>query len=154
MVFTDKVVAQDISAYFQSKTFFSISLPKNFSISCVYGCEQNTLDYADYKISYMDTLNFITTSSYNLGRTLCATPQECYEKQLFRWRKTINITYKIQKNNWFVISGIGKNSGNIFYLKGYYGEKYFSILKMVYPQGLNNELEKNISEISKSFIGK
>ncbi len=153
VTFTNEVTAQNNEAYSQSKTFFDVDMPPDFWISCVYGCEENTVDYADYKISYQDTLNYITTSSYNLGRTACSSVQECFEEQLLAWSETINITYKLQKNNWFVISGIGKNSGNIFYLKGYYGVKYFSNIKFVYPQEVKNELEDYVSEISKSFSG-
>lgn len=154
VTFTKKVDAQENIAYSQSKAFFNINIPQGFSISCAYGCEENTVDYADYKISYDDTLTYITASSYNLGRTPCSTPKECYDEQLLEWSKTITITYKIRRDNWFVISGIGKNSNNIFYLKGYYGEKYFSKLLMIYPQEFKNEFDNYVPEISKSFSGK
>lgn len=153
VTFTNELTAQNNEACSQSKTFFYVDTPSDFSISCVYGCEENTMDYADYKISYQDTLNYITTSSYNLERIPCTSVKECFEEQLLAWSETINITYKLQKNNWFVISGIGKNSGNIFYLKGYYGVKYFSKIKFVYPQEIKNELKDYVSEISKSFSG-
>ncbi|MDA9182722.1 hypothetical protein N9O51_05970 [Saprospiraceae bacterium] len=95
VTFTNEVTAQNNEAYSQSKIFFNVDMPPDFWISCVYGCEENTVDYADYKISYQDTLNYITTSSYDLGRTACSSVKECFEEQLLAWSETINITYQL-----------------------------------------------------------
>ena len=148
------LTAQTNEALTQSKKYFSINIPKEFSISCPYGVESNTLDYSDYEIRYKDSLNYISISSYTLGRVNCSNIEECYNDQLLEWEKTINITYKIQKDRWFIISGVGKNSGRIFYMKGYYGERFYSKLLFNYPNDIKNEFEKYILEMSNSFTGK
>ena len=144
--------AQD--AYAQSKIYFELTLPREFSVHPVYGENSNTLDYSDYSIQFNGHEDYITTSTYGLGRVGCGSEQQCYEEQLKEWEKTIDITYKVQKDNWFVISGIGKYSGRVFYLRGSFGDKYMSTLRFAYPPEDKEEVEKYLPLLSKSFQSK
>lgn len=146
------IQAQD--AYEQSKIYFDITIPREFSVLPVYGEDSNTLDYSDYVIQFNGHEDVITTYSIGLGRVGCGSEPQCYEGQLSEWEKTIDITYKIKKDNWFVISGIGKYSGRIFYLKGSFGDRYMSTLRFSYPPEDKKEVEKYLPLLSKSFQSK
>ena len=63
------------------------------------------------------------------------------------------ITYKISKDNWFVISGYLKDSEQEFYIKSYLSEKYNEVrwLTLIYPKKNHQEFQNLIPLIIKSF---
>jgi len=60
-----------------------------------------------------------------------------------------DITYKTQKNNWFVISGY--DGEKIFYVKMFIGLSSRNVLYIYYPSNLRDKYYDAISVISKSF---
>ena len=60
-----------------------------------------------------------------------------------------NITYQINKNNWFVLSGY--KGSNIVYLKTYVGRSSVNHLYIQFPSSQKNEYDNIVTNISKSF---
>jgi len=63
----------------------------------------------------------------------------------------LNITYKIVASDYFVISGLKKENGNIVYWKRVLGINFVSDLHIEYNQAKKSAIEKHIGRISKSF---
>jgi len=62
----------------------------------------------------------------------------------------IKISYKIQKYNWFIISGTD-NNGNIVYWKRVVGDNFISDLYIEYDVSKKDIIEPHISKMSSSF---
>lgn len=71
----------------------------------------------------------------------------------------INVTYKVKKDNWFVLSGVD-DKGNFIYQKtmkkniDYYGDKgtpVFQTLRLSYPPNQKAQYETYCAVIAKSF---
>lgn len=60
-----------------------------------------------------------------------------------------DVTYKVKKNNWFVISGY--DGEYIFYIKKYVGSNTANTLYLNYPSNLRDKYYNVITVISKSF---
>jgi hypothetical protein len=69
-------------------------------------------------------------------------------------KSELEISYKTQKGNWFVISGVNKDNGNIVYWKRVSGNSFISDLHIEYPKEGESEISPFISKISKSFTSK
>jgi hypothetical protein len=80
--------------------------------------------------------------------------KEIYRQNL-EWKsqeKSIEVTYKKQKNNWFVISGYNHDNATIFYEKRFlYDEKVMGYL-FSYPTKSNKQYAKYIKLFNKSFL--
>ena len=63
----------------------------------------------------------------------------------------LNIQYKMMGTDYFVISGINEDNGNIIYWKRVLGENFVSDLHIEYNQSRKQTIEKYIGRISKSF---
>jgi hypothetical protein len=69
-------------------------------------------------------------------------------------KSELEISYKTQKGNWFVISGINKDNGNIVYWKRVSGNNFISDIHIEYPKGRESEISPYIAKISNSFTSK
>jgi len=63
----------------------------------------------------------------------------------------MHITYKTSKNNWVVVSGTDRETGNTIYWKRIWGDTYLYNLTMEYPATRAPEIEPHIATISASF---
>jgi hypothetical protein len=66
-----------------------------------------------------------------------------------RKKKGFEITYKAQKDNWVVLSGISKKAQ--FYERYWIREKTYRSISFDYPASVGTEFDKMIGTISKSF---
>jgi hypothetical protein len=69
------------------------------------------------------------------------------------YAESINITYHLEKEHWFVVSGIDKETGRLIYIKVYWGDTYISILRIHYPKEKRSLIEPYIPQLSQSFVG-
>ena len=142
--------------------FFEIDLPDNFELRVSpYGFYERR-DWVDND----DTMYAIVRLSYNMAGIDIVMEQDTsidisvYSLIGGRWSnvpdsseyaETINISYYFEKDDWFVVSGIGKYSGELLYIKVSNGHLYRSILRLQYPQEKKTLIEPYISQLSKSF---
>ena len=63
----------------------------------------------------------------------------------------LEITYNMIGSDFFVISGINKENGNIVYWKRILAAEFVKDLHIEYNQSRKPDIEKYISRISKSF---
>ena len=122
----------------------------------------------EYKIDYSDTVDYpmIPFLSYNMAGIDIIMEQDTsidisvYSLIGGRWSnvpdsseyaETINISYYLKKDDYFVVSGIGKYSGELLYIKVSTGHIYRSILRLQYPHEKKTLKEPYISQLSKSF---
>ena len=70
-----------------------------------------------------------------------------------KYAESIDISYYLEKDDWFVVSGIGKYSGDVLYIKVYFGEDKISKLRLQYEQDKKSLIEPYISRLSNSFKG-
>jgi|TARA_B110000879_G_C11088494_1_gene477934 hypothetical protein len=127
---------------------FSISLPTNFKIREMY--DDNSPDYCDFIVSIDDGLEVIELHSMLNSRFEFTKIEELFNVAILN--SELQITYKTQKENWFVISGTNKENGNIVYWKRISGENFISDLHIDYPPKRKSEIEPYIGVISSSFI--
>ena len=67
------------------------------------------------------------------------------------YARYINISYYVEKNDWFVVSGVDEHSGELVYIKFSNGDIYNSIIRFQYPREKKTLIEPYISRLSKSF---
>jgi hypothetical protein len=126
---------------------FYIELPETMKLSEMYG--DSSLDYCDYEVKFDDDLVSLQIHSLNISRFEFNKISELYDSAIENSK--LEVTYKIKKTNWFVISGIRKD-GKISYWKRILGDKFVSDLLIVYEPKSKLQIEPYIGEISNSFI--
>ncbi len=127
---------------------FSIELPITMKLSKMYS--DSSPDYCDYEVKLNDGFVIMELHSLIIGRFDI---DNSGIKGLFNKAiksTEINITYKIQRSNWFVISGT-KENGNIVYWKRVVGANFVSDLHIEYPTKRKAQIEKYIASIAESF---
>lgn len=92
----------------------------------------------------------VNVSSMGLGRI----GYDDYTDQYELWSRTIDIAYEAEGDNWYVLSGVGRFSGDIFYLRSENGEKYNTKIKLQYPAKYSKKYDKLVGEMIQSFEGK
>jgi len=111
--------------------------------------DDNNPDVCDYIVKTKFGLKLIEIHSLINSRFEFNTVQDLYKEALSKSK--FNIIYKIQKSNWFVISGIKKENGNIVYWKRVAGANFISDLYIEYSKSQKNEIEPFLTKISTSF---
>lgn len=127
---------------------FAINLPSSFKMQKMY--DDNSPDFCDYSVVTQDGFEVIELHSRNKSRFEYEDIKNLYEAALLN--SELQITYKIQKSNWFVISGKEKDNGNIVYWKRVTGKNFISDLHIEYPISRKSEIEPHIGQIASSFI--
>lgn len=122
---------------------FSVNLPTSFQSVLVY----SSPDYCDYETS-VDNVKIIEFTSLNISRFSSDGVVDLYAKAIESTE--IKISYKIQKNNWFIISGTD-SIGNIVYWKRVVGDNFVSDLYIEYNDANKDDIEPYIGEIARSF---
>lgn len=126
---------------------FSVSLPLHFNLQPME--EEDNLDYCDYTVKTKDGFEIIELHSLISSRFDMSSIKELYQAAINESK--LDISYKIQKGNWFVISGTNKENGNIVYWKRVSGNHFISDLHIEYPKSRESEIAPYISPISNSF---
>ncbi len=142
--------------------FFEIDVPEELDYkllwysekyvdSVEFGWGNRDLDFVDIEFVFPeDTAVHISIYSCWQGRYGTNT-SEFFTKQRGRWSPTIDISYSHIDSNWFVLSGIGKKSEYIHYLKVYDGPGYRTFLKFWYPKSKSQNLEAVLTQMSQSL---
>lgn len=132
---------------------FTVELPEEMRLRKMFDevSPEASLDYGDYEVIFKDKDIRIEFHSLIVSRYGCLNVQECYDMALNE--SNLEITYKYLGENYFVISGINKNNGNIYYWKSLVPDDPFYIHDMVieYNEKRKSYIEKYIGRISKSF---
>jgi hypothetical protein len=92
----------------------------------------------------------VNVSSMGLGRMFW----DDYAHQYELWSRTIDVTYEAEGDNWYVLSGIGRFSGDIFYLRSENGKKYNTKINLQYPAKYSKKYDELVGEMIQSFEGK
>ena len=136
---------------------FSISLPVNFNLEPMY--EEGSHDYCDFSVKLSDGYEIIQVHSMLSSRFSFSDMKNGESEIKYLYNKAVKnseliITYKVQKENWFVISGTQKKNGNIVYWKRVCGISFISDLHIEYPKIKETEIAPHIATISKLFTSK
>lgn len=126
---------------------FSISLPSSWYLQAME--EEHSIEYCDYfgMISNGDTV--LRIHSTTRGRFGFSTIQEAFQQACKNTK--LQVSYKLQKNNEFILSGIDPESKHIVYWKTVFGHGYISELIFDYPQIHKQEVELVLPTIVHSF---
>lgn len=145
-----------------AEVFFSIELPENFDLSVhpygfmtrysfvdnddtMYSKELLSFNTGGFEIT-MEEDTSLDISVYSLiGGRWDPYPDSA------QYAESIDISYYFKDDKWFVISGVGKYSGDLFYVKVFFGRMYISILTFKYPPSKRSLIEPYIGRIAKSF---
>ncbi len=127
---------------------FVIELPSDMKLSKMYD-DDVSADYCDYEVRAADGLIIMELHSLLTSRFGFGTIKEAYEAALSGSK--LNITYKMQSANFFVISGIDPENGKIVYWKRVMGEQFISDMYIKYDRSRRALIESNIGKIAKSF---
>lgn len=127
---------------------FTVSLPVHFKLVNEYPDDVSP-DNCDYIVKTKSGLKLIEIHSLLNSRFEFNTIQDLYKNAISKSK--LNIVYKVQKGNWFVISGTEKTNGNIVYWKRVFGDNFISDLYIEYPKSQKKEIEPFLSKISTSF---
>lgn len=127
---------------------FTVKLPSSFSMKAME--DESSPDYCDYVAKTKNGKQVAEFHSLVKGRFPSEDVKELYTEAL----KTndIEITYKTQKDNWFVISGIVKNTKKIYYWKRSVGKYFISDLNIEYAKEDAKFIEPYLGKISSSFV--
>ncbi len=123
----------------------TIKLPSNFEMK---KSSPSSPDFSDYTVTIVDEFEPIEIHSLNKSRFDAIYIKDFYVRAIKK--SELNITYKIQRNNWFIISGV-KSNGNIVYWKRVLGANFISDLYISYPPNRKSLIEPYIATISNSF---
>ncbi|MFN5317743.1 MAG: hypothetical protein ACK5CY_02765 [Bacteroidia bacterium] len=129
---------------------FSVSLPSDFKLQPMY--DEKSPNYCDYSVKTKDGSEIIQLHSLLSSRFEFSSIKDLYDAGLKN--SDLDISYKTQKGNWFVISGTKKDNGNIVYWKRVSGNSFISDLHIEYPKRRESEIAPYIAIISKSFTSK
>ena len=126
---------------------FGVDLPVEMKINKMYN--DYSPDFCDYEVKLNDGNVIIELHSLLNSRSEFNTITELYYKALKSSK--LRITYKMVASDYFVISGINNENGNIVYWKRVLGQSFVSDLNIEYNQSRKSAIEKYIARISKSF---
>jgi hypothetical protein len=127
---------------------FSVSLPENYDLQNMDPSEKSP-DYCDFHVKDADGAEIIQIGSLNRGRFEFDNIADAYKGAI--QKSGLDITYKVQKENWFVISGFDKKNHNVVYWKRVLGGNFVSDLHIEFPESKRAQIEPHIAKISKSF---
>jgi hypothetical protein len=135
---------------------FTVSLPENYKMKAMFS--DRSLDYCDYSVSTNDGFEVLELHSLINSRCGYSTKSNFMEENYINEaynievkETKINISYKVQKDNWFVISGTRPGNGNIVYWKRVFGDNFVSDMCIEYPKSRESDIVPHIGKISRSF---
>lgn len=125
---------------------FDLDLPRSWKL---FRLGEETLDYCDYEATLPNGIKVLDIGVLLNTRFDAENIGDLYAAALKL--ETVDISYKLQKDNWFIISGIDKKTKNIIYWKRVFGEMYVGDLHFEYPKTREAEIAPHIGTIAKSF---
>lgn len=127
---------------------FTVKLPSSFSLKAME--EESSPDYCDYVAKTKNGKQVAEFHSLVKGRFM----SEDIKTLFTEGQKTedLEITYKVQKENWFVISGIVKSTKKVYYWKRSVGKYFISDLNIEYAKEDAKLIEPHLEKISGSFV--
>jgi hypothetical protein len=133
---------------------FVIELPSDMKITNMY--EDHSPDYCDFEVKLEDGYSIMELHSMNNMRFIIPDSKQGYSiiKELYIAAlnaSKLKITYKLLAKDFFVISGINTENGNIVYWKRSLGNSFISDMHIEYKQTRKKDIEPFIGRISKSF---
>jgi len=142
-------IAIGISPFSNSQTYKTVGDLFTAKIPSTFVCDKldSSPDYSRYQSSSKG-IKMIEFNSLNISRFESSDAQHLYNQAVKS--SSLKISYKIQKSNWFIISGT-KENGNIVYWKRVVGDNFISDLYIEYNSSNKNIIEPYIGEISRSF---
>lgn len=126
---------------------FSIEIPSRMKI--INPNDDKSPDWCDFDVILEDGFKVMELHSMLSSRFSLSTIEEFYNAGL--QNSSYSVTYKFKGLDYFVISGLRQDSGNIFYWKRVLGEQFISDLFIEYSEKHRSDIEKYIGRISKSF---
>ena len=147
--YSSMIFAQSKSVEFKKYTLcqFSIELPISFKLSKMFS--DSPLKTCDYEVKLSDNFVVMELHSSEWGRFEETTISGFFNAAINK--SDLNISYKLQSGNWFVISGTTKDGLNTVYWKRLFGTYFISDLYIEYPISRKAQIEQYIRKISKSF---
>lgn len=129
------------------KNVFCVELPTSFKVS---GYPDNDADHESYTVTVkgfeMIELNATIESRIDFEEPI-DNIQEWYQYSL---KKHPEATYKMQKDNWFVLSGVTEK-GDIYYWKKIWQGEFICDMYIEYPKSKKADIEPYLSKIAKSL---
>lgn len=125
----------------------TVDLPDHMKL--VNQNDEVSMNYCNYEITLEDGFVIGEINSLTNGRFEFVDVEDFYDQG--QRNTAISISYKVQSDNWFVISGTHNRTGNITYWKRIIGEPYVSDLEFEYPAERRGEVEGYLGRISQSF---
>ncbi len=126
---------------------FGISLPSSYKIKPME--KESNFDYCDYSVKTAMGKELMQIHSTLSSKYMDSDIKTLYNEEIKNVR--LDIIYKIQKTNWFVISGTNSENGNTIYYKTIAGNRFISDLRIEYPKSLAPFIEPYIGKIAGSF---
>ena len=145
--FSQTLTTTETGTYYNDRFNYSITFPKNILHL------QNESDNGDgLKMLSKDAKATVLVYGQNnaLGRSLLDTFLEASAGGTYNKPRKV-VSYKIIKNNWFVVSGY--ESGNIFYQKTFLINNQFKSFYFTYPEAQRNLYDPITNVLSQSFNG-
>jgi len=140
-------VSSEYGQYRNQRFDFSIPYPKTILFP------QGESDNGDGQVflSRDSTIRLIAYGGFASEQSIRERYADALSEARIRSDSTV-ITYKPQKKNWFVISGIDNESGIIFYQKEFLVNGVFKRFIITYPESKKKSLDKIITKISRGFL--
>lgn len=126
---------------------FGVKLPSSYRLEAPYS--DNNEDQCSYVVKTSSGFQIMELNAMLKERFDYWEVKDLYARALRK--NDIDVRYKAQKGNWFVISGYERSSGLIIYWKRAVGENYISDMYIKYPKSMKQEIEPHLAVISKSF---
>jgi hypothetical protein len=148
---------QKVSFITHTPCTFSVILPSIFDLQPMY--DEKSPDYCDYRVltkSGFEVMQLHTLLSSRFSGCDSWNENLSEVKNFYQCalnNSQLNISYKAQNSNWFVISGVD-DDGDIVYWKRVVGNIFIGDLYIKYPKSRESEIVEYIPMISKSFTCK
>jgi hypothetical protein len=139
----EKKVSQEnftYNNYTNSRYGFSVSYPSNFT-------KDRPSENGDGQVFRSPDKKFELRAYASYGPSVSGmTIKEIYNENISNYEQ---VTYKVLKSNWFVLSGY--NKGKIFYMKSFVGAEAQYTILMEYPISEKTKYDDRVTAITKSF---
>ena len=149
---TTFIIAKTIETYYNSRFNFSIDYPSDVFVNKFFPTNGDGVILTDKS----NTVTLTPSGSYMVASDNIVEAYKLYTK----WKKEdkdIELTYKVQKDNWFVFSGYNHKNNSIFYEKRfcYVDDENVSVLVgyiFEYPTKEKEKYNKWIKVFNESFV--
>ena len=135
------------SEYRNQRFLFSIIYPTDI----LYPQGEPDNSDGQYFLSKDTNIKLTCSARYSMDETLEYRYRENIFEEKNRSKKSV-ITYKIKKNDWFVISGIDNVTKNIFYQKVFLVDGIFKQCSITFPENRKDKMDNILSKIFNKFI--